>query len=301
MGKKSKRGEAGAEEVTGDDGDKTTRNSTKSNGSRGTLDNGNVKSRSDRPTRSSSRDPPEGEVVDFDDYFEVVDDLKTQLVASTKAIKKVHDLYTKQEREIQQAVENKERLRRITTEYKRLRITLDTLHDREKEKDEERQKHLDVLENTRQQLEKEKEKAQEDQRKVADERSNLEKRKKALEAEHALTLEKELKKLNDEQIKTLTNLEKAKTEEFEKRMDVLDKERKRQQEEEEKKIAELEAKHSSLSERFEEQQAKLKDVESKYRDTEMLKKLYETEVDSLRRSLKDAENEFALNTNSDDF
>lgn len=301
MGKKSKKGEVGAEEVTGDDGDKVTRSSNKSNGSRGALDNGTARARSDRHTRSSSGDPPEGEVVDFDDYFEVVDDLKTQLVASTKAMKKVHDLYTKQEREIQQAVENKERLRRITTEYKRLKITLDTLHDHEKEKDEERQKQLDSLENVRQQLEKEKEKALEDQRKVADEKSNLEKRKKLLEAEHALRLENELKKLNDEQTEKLTSLEKAKNKEFEERMAVLDKERKRQQDEDEKKIAELEAKQSSLSEKFVDQENKLKDVMGKYRDTEMLKKMYEKQVDSLRKSLKDAENEFALNANSNEF
>lgn len=88
---------------------------------------------------------------------------------------------------------------------------------------------------------------------------------------------------------------------YRKHLEIHEKETKERQDGYEKKIAELEAENESFLQKLEEQEGKLRQAEARCRDQEKLKALYEKDAEKLSRDLKEAENEFGLNTGTTEF
>lgn len=291
MGKGSKkRGEdIDSEELPGYEGDKTRQTGPSNNDqSRGGADNGNK--RNNGGNYHHQRMPQVQTNVDFNPYLEVVQELKTQLKASGNALEKAHGFYTQQEQAIQEVVRTKQALEKTTRENEQLYATVNVLTKRQNENDEIYMSKVSEVEKGEQQLQTAKKKAEEDRRQFEEEKAKFQKHVITAEAEKTV-------KLHEQQVK----LEKEQDEQYKKRVELLERETKERRDEDDKRMADLEVDNNNLLEKLEEQRRRIGEIESKYKDAERLKRVYEGEAEDLKESLKSAENEFELGASSTEF
>ncbi|KAF8865565.1 hypothetical protein BDZ45DRAFT_711151 [Acephala macrosclerotiorum] len=226
----------------------------------------------------------------FGPYLEAIEELKTQMVAGQKAMKNVQTFFTRQKRDIEDAVGNRQQLLEMTKRCKEYKTTIKTLRTDELEKDEELAAKVADIEEERKELEIAKEEAVKCRKGLQEEKEKFGKRVSATEAEQKVKLQEQMMHLKKEQ-----------NEIYENRVKILERQTKERQDDDRKKIAELEAKNEKLLQELEEQKGKLDRVERKFKDAEMLKTVYEGKAEKLERDLKLAENEFGLNAETNEF
>ena len=227
---------------------------------------------------------------DFSPYIEVVEELKSQMVAGQKAMKNVQTFFTRQQREIQDVVETRQRLYEMTERCKEYKTTVKTLRREEKEKDEALAEKVADVEKEREALARAKKEVVKYKEELEHETEKFGRRVKIAEAEQKLKL--------DEQRR---NLEKEQNEKYERRLKFLENEMKERQDNDKKRVVGLQAENNKLLQELEEQNGKLRQVNSKLKDTETLKIFYEEKADKLKQDLKSAENEFGLDARTTEF
>ena len=146
------------------------------------------------------------------------------------------------------------------------------------------------IEEEREALERAKVEAVKYKEELKEEKEKFGRRVKTTEAEQKVKL--------DEQRR---NLEKEQNEKYEQRVTILEKKIKERQDDDGKRIVELEAENNKLSQKLEEQKGKPRQFESKFKDVETLKTVYEERAEKLKEDLQLAENEFGLDTGTTEF
>ncbi|KAH6672092.1 hypothetical protein B0J14DRAFT_655966 [Halenospora varia] len=239
------------------------------NGSRGRMGNGNGRGnpQDDRQNAGNVEDKDLQTEPVSDLYLEGLEELESQMVVCQNVMKNFHNIYGKQRRAIQDAVETRQRLGDMTKQCKKLKTTIETLKNFEEEKDK-----------------KAKEQAAEDKQQLEDKKEKFDDRMKLAELEQQAKLSQQK-----------TDLEKTLDEQYRKCVEKLEREMKERQDGDRKRMADLEAKNEELEEKLEDEKSKLRQSEGKCKDTDMLKTFYERETENLREDLKMAENEFDLN------
>lgn len=222
---------------------------------------------------------------EFDTYFDAMEGLQKQIISSQTAFKTVHSLYQKQKRGIQEAGQTRQQLRDMTKQCQEHKAAVRSLKLLERENDERVASKMAEIEEDKKALEDVKKEATKHEEKLEEDRRKFEKSVKATEAEQKLELQKKLE-----------DLENKHSEEYEKRVKVLEEETKSRQESDKEIMTSLEGKNNKLSEKLEEEKSKLEEIEHKCMEIEMLKNLYETKNKEMEQKLKRADNEFELNT-----
>lgn len=261
-----------------------------SNGRRG--ESGHRNERGDATySASEDRTMPEAQTsLDFGPYMGAVEELNQQMIAGQKAMKHVSLLFTKHKRDIGEVSQTREQLREVRMRCRQYKTTIDTLKKLEKEKEQEFEKGMEDVEIQREGLARAKVEAEKHEREMKEKSEKFNKRVRETDAKQKLQL--------DEQRK---NMEKEQENKYRKHLEIHEKGTKERQDGYEKKIAELEAENESFLQNLEEQEGKLRQAEARCRDQEKLKALYEKDAEKLSRDLKEAENEFGLNTGTTEF